>query len=154
MSHSLGLVTYKQVLVRIVFKICLMVVVKNLVVVIIFPVDAIGVNILKVLVISWMDTSWAILDHAKEKHITRAMLMLTTYGDSMVVPCLSPFKGIKKEVVVEPYVSIRVMIQPLMKLQVLKEKFPLCTKAICQISPQAFNAYIMNTPKSEHLSAI
>ena len=40
-----------------------------------------------------------------------------------------------------------------MKLQVLKEKLPLHTKAICQIMPQAFDAYIMNTPNPEHLSA-
>ena len=43
------------------------------------------------------------------------MLMLAMYGDGMVVPCLSPFKGIlidgiKKEMVEEPYVSIGVMV--------------------------------------------
>ena len=89
--------------------------VENLVIVIIFPVDTVGVNIFEAFIISWMDASWAILDHAKEKHIVRATLTLAMYGDGMVVPCLSPFKGIlidgiQKEMVEEPYVSIGVTV--------------------------------------------
>ena len=54
----------------------------------------ITINIVDVLIISGMDTSWAILNHSKEKYIPWTTLAFTMYGDGVIIPGLSPFKGI------------------------------------------------------------
>jgi hypothetical protein len=45
----------------------------------------------------------------------------------------------------EPYVSVRVTVKILLKLEVLEEKFPLRPKCTRQIAPELLNANVMDT---------
>ena len=91
MGHPLGSVAYEGVLVMIIFNI---VVFENLVIIIVFPINSIKINIVNVLIISGIDTSWVILNHSEEKHIPWATFAFTTYGGGVIIPGLGPFKGI------------------------------------------------------------
>ena len=108
--------------------------------IIVIPVDAIRIDIFEILIISWVDSSGIILNHAEEEHITRAALTLTTDSDSVMVPSFSPFKsvlvnGVKKKMMEKPYMSIGITIKPIMQFQILEEKLPLGTKTAGQIAP-------------------
>lgn len=86
-----------------------------MVVVVILPVNTVEVDIFEIFVISRMNSPGPVLDHSEEKHIPRAALTLTTYGDGVVVPGLGPFKGIlvddvEEKMVEKPDVSIRVTV--------------------------------------------
>lgn len=141
---------YKWILVRIILNIGLSMMVKNLIIIIIIPVNTIGVNVFKVLIISWVDSSGAILNHTEKEHITRTVLMLTMDGDDMIISSFSPLKsilvdGFKEKVVEKPNIYIRIVIKSTVQFQILKEKLSLSTKPTGQVTPEPFNAYIMDT---------
>jgi hypothetical protein len=148
-SHSLWPITHEWIVTRIVKAVGLLMVLKNIIIIIILPVNTIRPYVFN-LFIAGMDASRAVLDHAKKKHITGTSLAFTPDSDRVVVPWFGPqecifIDGTKEKVMKEPYVSVRVTVKILLKLKVLEEKFPLCPKRTRQIAPEPLNANIMDT---------
>jgi hypothetical protein len=93
LSHPLRPIAYKWVVIRVVSEVGFAMVFKDVVVVVIVPINAIRLDIIDV-VIHWMETSGTILDHTKKEHISWAPLTFTMNADCVVVPTLCPLKCI------------------------------------------------------------
>jgi hypothetical protein len=105
-----------------------------------------------------MKASWAVLDHSKEIHVSRTPLALTADAESMIVPCVSPFSGIRidgreEEVLDEPNVCITINNKAIIDLKVLEKTLPFCTKTLRDITPETFDIDVMHTPIF-HMSGI
>jgi hypothetical protein len=69
----------------------------------------------------------------------------------MIVPCISPFRGIRvdgreKEVVNEPNVCVTVNNKAIVDLKVLEKMLPFRTKALCDVTPEVFDTYVVHAP--------
>ena len=91
--HSLWPITHEWIVTWIVKAVGLLMVLKNMIIIIILPVNTIRPYVFNIF-ITGIDASRAILDHAKKKHIFRALLVFTMNADFVVIPCLRPFKCI------------------------------------------------------------
>src|SRR6202051_3204286 len=68
LSHPLWPIAYKWVVIWVVSEVGFMMVLEDVVIVIIIPIDTIRLDIINV-VVHWMETSGAILDHTEKEHI-------------------------------------------------------------------------------------
>jgi hypothetical protein len=69
----------------------------------------------------------------------------------MIIPCISPFRGIgvdgrEEEVVNEPNVCITVNNKAIVDLEVLEKTLPFRTETLRDITPEAFDTYVVHTP--------
>jgi hypothetical protein len=115
------------------------------------PVNAIGIQILNVIVtvLELVKASRTILNHTEEKHITGAPGTLSIEPNLVFVPGLCPVSGIlidarEKEMVKEPYMGVEIGAKTTAELEGVEKIAPLASKSSGDIAPKTLNTYIVD----------
>ena len=129
-----------------------LVMISNAVVIVIFPVYPILVQVLNLLL--WgllhpIQSTRAILQYSKKEHIMGTSLAFSTNGYTVRIPSLCPIKGIlvdcrEEKMVQQPDVCVKIWVEAIMKLEILKKGLPFGAKATGNVTPQSLNTNVVD----------